>query len=139
MYRKITNKPYKMNPWKLKLHKFLSKSISIWVLTALKRFQQAFECGKHTKAVWNTQQILHRFKCRIKAFIRTNRACVNSILWQSQLSGEYFFNKMTIVNLYRLKKFVFFCLLFLPSRGGLEVERWSDNKLHSASVGSNPV
>ena len=26
-----------------------------------------------------------------------------------------------------------------PSRGGLEVEAWTDNSLHSASVGSNPV
>ena len=26
-----------------------------------------------------------------------------------------------------------------PSRGGLEVERWSDNRTDSASVGSNPV
>ena len=25
-----------------------------------------------------------------------------------------------------------------PSRGGLEVEAWTDNSLHSASVGSNP-
>ena len=28
---------------------------------------------------------------------------------------------------------------FKPSRGGLEVEVWTDNSLHSASVGSNPV
>ena len=27
----------------------------------------------------------------------------------------------------------------LPSRGGLEVERWSDSRTDSASVGSNPV
>ena len=27
--------------------------------------------------------------------------------------------------------------LFLSSRGGLELERWSDNRLHFASVGSN--
>ena len=26
-----------------------------------------------------------------------------------------------------------------PSRGGLEVEAWTDNSLHSASVGSNPT
>ena len=26
-----------------------------------------------------------------------------------------------------------------PSRGGLEVERWSDNRLDSALVGSNPI
>ena len=26
-----------------------------------------------------------------------------------------------------------------PSRGGLEVERWSDNRTDSALVGSNPV
>ena len=26
-----------------------------------------------------------------------------------------------------------------PSRGGLEVERWSDNRTDSASVGSNPA
>ena len=26
-----------------------------------------------------------------------------------------------------------------PSRGGLEVELWSDNRLHFASVGSNPL
>ena len=26
-----------------------------------------------------------------------------------------------------------------PSHGGLEVERWSDNRTDSASVGSNPV
>ena len=30
-------------------------------------------------------------------------------------------------------------LSFKPSRGGLEVEWWSDNRLHFASVGSNPV
>ena len=36
----------------------------------------------------------------------------------------------------------FFSMRYLfnePSRGELEVERWSDNRLHSASVGSNPV
>ena len=26
-----------------------------------------------------------------------------------------------------------------PSRGGLEVEAWTDNSLHSALVGSNPI
>ena len=26
-----------------------------------------------------------------------------------------------------------------PGRGGLEVEVWTDNSLHSSSVGSNPV
>ena len=26
-----------------------------------------------------------------------------------------------------------------PSHGGLEIEAWTDNSLHSASVGSNPV
>ena len=30
-------------------------------------------------------------------------------------------------------------LVIIPSRGGLEVERWSDNRTDSASVGSNPV
>ena len=57
-----------------------------------------------------------------------------------------------------LKKFLFFFLSGLfwvlecpffksclynyrkkPSRGGLEVEAWTDNSLHSALVGSNPV
>ena len=27
----------------------------------------------------------------------------------------------------------------LPSRGGLVVEAWTNNSLHSASVGSNPA
>ena len=26
-----------------------------------------------------------------------------------------------------------------PSRGGLELEAWTDNSLHSTSVGSNPA
>ena len=30
-------------------------------------------------------------------------------------------------------------LLLQPSRGGLEVKAWTDNSLHSASVGSNPA
>ena len=37
------------------------------------------------------------------------------------------------------QKITYSKLSLRPSRGGLEVEAWTDNCLHSASVGSNPV
>ena len=39
------------------------------------------------------------------------------------------------------KRFIAFSIIIhlIPSRGGLEVERWSDNRTDSASVGLNPV
>ena len=37
-----------------------------------------------------------------------------------------------------LQIFVQLIIIFKPSCGGLEVEAWTDNSLHSASVGLNP-
>ena len=34
---------------------------------------------------------------------------------------------------------IFQHMVQIPSRGCLEVEAWTDNSLHSALVGSNPV
>ena len=44
--------------------------------------------------------------------------------------NNLFFSQKYIVNNIRCKK---------PSRGGLEVERWSDNGLHFTSVDLNPL
>ena len=40
------------------------------------------------------------------------------------------------INLKKIRHFQDSCR---PSRGGLEVEAWTDKSLHSASVGLNPV
>ena len=45
----------------------------------------------------------------------------------------------TILLYSKCSKNVSLLIVHLPSRGGLEVEHWSDNRLHSAFVGSNPV
>ena len=36
-------------------------------------------------------------------------------------------------------KYLSYMCYFKPSRRGLVVERWSDNRLHFASVGLHPV
>ena len=40
---------------------------------------------------------------------------------------------------FNYNEFCAFIKAHQPSRGGLEVEAWTDNSLHSALVGSNPV
>ena len=46
----------------------------------------------------------------------------------------------TLPNRYKInKELQSINLLQKPSRGGLEVEQWSDNRLRFALVGSNPI